>query len=327
MLTAYQAEETRKALKETRRKDGSDNQTAAAAYLGIARSTIQSRIKAMKEERVLPDPATVKPVVRVRAHTQHTPPEGPRRRVCAIGDIHDGPGKPKGHLKWISKWVADRKPDNVVQIGDLFTFDSMSSHDQPGSQGYYDRPAFPMDLESAEEAFDALNSEWSPGEIQCDATLGNHENRARRAEENAPNLKDTIYLPIQQLFAQRRWGVKEYGEWLFLDGVGFTHCPFNQMGREYRGKTPENQIGNDATYSIVFGHTHKRRVAHFPKIGPNNRITVLNLGTAMPYGTVEHYATLSVTGWTYGVFELTLQGGQIIGESFVSMLDLEDRYA
>lgn len=329
LLTAEAARQTKDALDATKNDDGTWNQCRAAERLGIARATLQGRIKAIRDGRVQPEPEppSHRPRVRVRAYTQHTPPEGQRRRVCAIGDIHDAPGKPKDHLRWISRWIADRAPDNAVYIGDVFTLDSMSSHDAPGSAGYYERPAFPQDMESAEEAMAALNSEFEAGQIKVDVTLGNHEHRAWRAEENAPNLKDTLVLPIRQLFARHRWGVKDYGDWLFLDGVGFTHVPFNQMGKDYRGKTPENQIGNDATHSIVFGHTHKRRVAHFPKIGPNNRVTVLNLGTAMEYGVVEHYASLSVTGWTYGVYELTLQGGQIVGESYVSMLDLEDRYA
>lgn len=311
------------------REDGTVNCSALGREAGLHRQAVALRLKRLGlEAETDPIPQKrpdVKPRVRVRAWSPNN--EGQKRRVCAIGDLHNSPGKSVSHLKWISRWIADREPDNVVQIGDLMTLDSVSMHAAPGSAKYYERPVFADDLECGEEAMEALHSDFGPGDFDCTITLGNHEYRAVRAEEAAPNLKDTIYLPIKQLFAQWRWDVKEYGEWLFLDGVGFTHVPFNQMGKDYRGKVPENQIGNDATFSIVFGHTHKRRVAHFPKIGPNNRVTVLNLGTAMPYGTMEHYATLSTTGWTYGVFELTLHGGQIVGENFVSMLDLEERYA
>jgi hypothetical protein len=57
------------------------------------------------------------------------------------------------------------------------------------------------------------------------------------------------------------------------------------------------------------------------------RLTVLNLGTALPYGHVEDYASTSLTGWGWGIWDLSLQAGQIVGHRFIPMDELERTYA
>jgi hypothetical protein len=93
------------------------------------------------------------------------------------------------------------------------------------------------------------------------------------------------------------------------------------------GKTPENQIANDASFSIVSGHTHKSAYRNAPKLGPQNQITVFNPGCALPYGFVKPYAALSTTGWCWGVGTVDILDGRIVAHSIVSMTELERRYA
>lgn len=131
---------------------------------------------------------------------------------------------------------------------------------------------------------------------------------------------------VLEAFTQYGWRTTDFGEFLFIDGVGFTHVPLNEMGRPYGGKTALSRIANDATFSIVFGHTHKDQVYRAPKIGPTNSIKVVNLGCALPHGHVEAYARMSTTGWGYGVYELTLQGGHILSERKFDMIEIRDRY-
>ena len=88
---------------------------------------------------------------------------------------------------------------------------------------------------------------------------------------------------------------------------------------------PQNMIANDALFSIVFGHTHKGFVMPRPKIGPQRRITICNLGCALNY-TVENYAKLSTTGWSYGVYDLTLRANDIQSHRFISMRELEKMF-
>jgi hypothetical protein len=302
----------------------------AAHALGIPIRTLRDRVKAARpfvapepqnEPEAAPQPVS-KPRIRVRAVTHETPPEGPIYRVVAIGDLHDDPRLSKDRFRWIGRYIAETKPDRVVQIGDWGNFDSMSMHDAPGSRNSIARPTFVQDLESLNESLAVLHDSLGIGSIPCDITFGNHEHRCQRAADNDPvRLGDTM-LRVEEIFSRYQWNYRPYGEWLFIGGAGFIHVPRNIMGKEYGGKRVENQIGNDAVFSIISGHSHRRGFWTFPKIGPQQGIDVLNLGSAMPHGYVAQYAKLSTTGWSYGLYDLRIQAGRIISERFISMIEL-----
>jgi hypothetical protein len=99
------------------------------------------------------------------------------------------------------------------------------------------------------------------------------------------------------------------------------------MGKPYGGQNCENAIANHATHSIVFGHTHRSTFRKTPKIGANNSIEIMNLGSAMPSGYVARYAGTATTGWSYGIYELEIRHGHIVSHNFISMDQLERLYA
>ncbi|HEV7286087.1 MAG TPA: metallophosphoesterase [Kaistia sp.] len=222
-----------------------------------------------------------KPRVRVQAFTQSTPPDGPIVRVLGIGDVHCKPGRTHEPVILAGRHAAATKPDRVIAIGDWASLDSCSFHPAKGSAKDSERPAFHEELAALEDSLEAFGSEC-PANIPLDITLGNHEHRAWRMANADPRVAGDFPLRLEQAFARYRWKTHEYGKWLYRHGVGFVHVPLNAMGREYGGKNSENTIGNDATHSVVWGHDHRYRHKTVPKIGPNNRITLTNLGTCMP---------------------------------------------
>lgn len=265
-----------------------------------------------------------KPRVRVKVYTPQTPPEGPSYRILAIGDVHDKPGRDKDRLKWIARLACDIRPDRIVAIGDWLSLDSLSAHPRPGSGRDHNRPAFHEDLESGEESLAVFN-DHAPVGVPRDITLGNHEHRAWRSADAQPKQCGDLPDRVNQVFSRYGWRSHDYGKWLYIGGVGFIHVPLNQMGREYGGKHSENTIGNDATHSVVWGHDHRHRFKTLPKIGPNNSISLLNTGTAMPWGVIEDY-NVGTTGWSYGVVDMRIQGGLIVSHRFIDMIELQERY-
>jgi predicted phosphodiesterase len=255
---------------------------------------------------------------------------GGMTRVIVIGDSHDKPGRPKDHYTWIGKYVHECDPDHVVHIGDFASLDSLSAHEQRGSKADREAPTFPDDLASLEDALAAYHAgcPYDAG-IPHHITFGNHEHRAWRAAESDPRLMADAPLRIQQVFARYRWSWSDYQKWHFIRGVGFTHVPSNLMGRAVGGKNVCQTIANDATHSIVFGHTHRAEFRTAGKLGARPSVQVLNVGSAMPEGTVESYfPETSPTGFTYGVFLLTINAvGDIIGYSFKAMKELEHEYS
>lgn len=248
-------------------------------------------------------------------------------RIIAIGDHHDSPlVVDKSRITWIARHIALKKPDLVVQIGDIADFDSVSTHAAPGTVEYANRPSISADMESLEESFylyDKVLPEGPPKRI----TAGNHEDRLRRYENQNPEVNGGVYTQFSGLCARYRWDTTYHGQWVFINKVGFIHTPFNQMGKEYGGRNPENQISNDALFSIVYGHTHKGLSKSVPKIGPAQSVEIINLGSSMPYGLVKKYAGRSTTGWTYGIWELAIRNGHIVGYNFIDMEHLKETYS
>jgi hypothetical protein len=319
----------------------------AAIVLGCSRANLYDRLKRIKRsdgrepdwsryrplkdqftayEEIHAPPPVEKPRVRVKAYTPDMPPDGPVHRVVVIGDLHDRPGRTKEHATWIGRHITASKPDHVVCIGDFASLDSLSTFDKPGSAQDIARPSFVEDIASLEECLEALHRDFDYTAFPITMTWGNHEHRAQRAADLQPKINGDLPLRVRECFSRYRWNQLDYGRYFYLGAVGFTHIPHNAAGKEFRGEHVERQLGPRLTFSLVCGHTHKRVNVEFPKIGPGNRVSVVNTGTSMPWGTVEHYANLSVTGWSYSLTELRIQGGMITGVQFIDMTDLGARY-
>lgn len=253
-------------------------------------------------------------------------PEGEIHRVVAIGDLHDDPRLPnKERFTWLGRMISDLDPDSVVQIGDWSTFDSVSRHEDRSTIKGRALPSFSQDVDSLDLSLAAFADGLGSWSGKKRITFGNHEDRVRIYENVHPVNEGDMYARVIHSFRKFDWQWKPFGEYLFVAGVGFIHVPLNMLGRPYNGKTV-NAIGNEAAFSVVFGHSHKGGVHPFPKIGPNQAIKVLNLGCALPWGHVEDYAKLAMTGWDYGAWELSLLDGMILSWRFWSMLEIANRY-
>lgn len=252
--------------------------------------------------------------------------KGRAQRVLAIGDAHDSPHLPdKSRFQWMGRHANATRPDHIVQIGDWFTFDSCTQHDGNGTIRGRSKPTFRADMKSGAASMDAFNAELSYNPEKY-VTLGNHENRADQWENDNPETEGMLGAEYRYLFRSKGWAHTEYGDWLFIGGVGFTHIPSNQLGKAYGGMVPENAVARDAVFDIVFGHTHKDRNVTVPKLGSNNHVRVYNVGSSLPHGHIETYARHSATGWSYGVHDLVIQHGHIRDWAHVSMIELETRY-
>lgn len=330
-LSREELERTVKAYVET-----GGNQTQAAKTLGIGRSALRERLDRAQQEGItweIPEsiPPVVqvnpRPVVRVRAITPETAPSGPIIRVLGIGDPHDSPSLPdKSRFEWIGKHIEATQPDYVVDIGDSCTFDSLCSY--AGNDTYEGKlkPSVQADLDSYDKAMFTMYNACPSWKGQRIKTQGNHEDRIKSFENRNPEVFGMIGGEYRRI--AERYEIQEtpYGEFRFIGGVGFIHTPLTQMGKPYNAKTL-SPIANDATFDIVFGHTHKQQSFRAPKIGPQNYVKIVNLGCALPWGHVEDYAAKATTGWWWGVVELKLQGGHVISEHAIPMPELERWYA
>jgi hypothetical protein len=309
----------------------SGNITAAARALDIARSTFRDQVEAGQRLKLVPLIKPTKPRIRVPARSVYTPqPDsfGKPTKVFVFGCAHDAPNIPdKSRFAHAGRLASELAPDYIVDLGDTLDMDSLSTHDKPGSMGDRERPFFKTEIASLVEALDAFNGTApDPSIIPRYHLHGNHELRVWRYEASVPAAQGVFTTELEQAFARFNWTTRAYREWLFIGGVGFIHCPQNLAGKEYGGKTAENVLMNEATFSIVWSHVHRQHFVRRAKVGIGNGIASFNSGTFMPHGLIKPYAGLATTGWTYGAHLLTLRDGEIESAKTWSVKEMEERY-
>lgn len=253
-------------------------------------------------------------------------PDGKAVRVLAIGDLHQDPRHPERIevLTWIARYASLHRFDHIVQIGDWSTWDSVNQHDRNDTAAARHKPSIARDMENLKESLAAWRAGIAPDyKPRQTVLLGNHENRLERFENANPEALGSFTAERDQAFLQYGWKTRPYGELFYIQNVAFTHHPVNGAGRAFGGETGPQRAANKTTVPVVSGHTHKRQVHDAGKIGPVDVISMVEIGCALPWGTVESYAKHGMTGWYYGICPMTVQGGVITDLAFVSMLTLE----
>jgi hypothetical protein len=305
----------------------------AAEALGLDRPTFSKWLGKQRSHTLTPQkynpPASVipKPRIRVKAISQPHYEDGPTLRVMAIGDPHDKPGRDKRRFTWMGRHAAETRPDVIVSIGDWCSADSLSTHELPGSANDAERPGFWEELDSLSESLALFAREYPGSEavprIHCH---GNHEHRTRRAANRQPKLNGDMPVRLENAFAQFMWRTHEFGEFVDIGGVDFVHIPLSIMGKEMGGEMVLRNVGLKALRSTVFGHVHRYGSLPVVKVGQQRAIRIVSLATSMPYGEIEKYNGMSMTGWDWGVHEFRICNGIILSEKFWDMRELEQLY-
>lgn len=310
----------------------------AAKALGINASTLRNRIASAKRnyglevdltlyrqpEAVLTIEAAAKPRVRVFAGKPGEP-EGPPRRVLAIGDLHDHPALPKDRGEWIGKLARDERVAKIISIGDAFTFDSLCHHIDNGTFNGRLKGTIQNDLASANEMLQAINAGLGDHQPPKHITVGNHEHRIYRFEDTSPEVFGILSAEFESVLTRNGWTFSPYGAWHFDGGVGFVHCPLNTIGQPYGGASRQPLL-RDMVFDVVRGHDHEAYDHSAKKLGPLGNVRLIGLGCALPDGHIESYAEHCLTGWWWGVHILTLQGGRITDVQKLTMRTLQERY-
>lgn len=298
------------------------NTSQLAKALGKPRSTCRHMLRRIKVLGLMPGGRGVPPVPHFTIRTDAISHSSKLRLIC-IGDAHDSPALPdKSRFAHIGAYIRAVKPDVVVQVGDFATLDSLSNFIPNASYSGREKPVFQDDMNSFDQALSALAIEGP--ERHC--TLGNHEQRLFQFEERAPEAYGMMRATLQDVFARHGWTFSPYGEITLYGGVGFVHTALNRLGQPYGGRAVESAIAADALHDLVLGHTHTEQRHRAAKLGGNNYVQVINVGCALPQGHVEDYAKHALTGWSYGITDMTIQHGHVQDYRFVTMAKIADSY-
>jgi len=306
----------------------------AAEELGINTKTLGSTIYSAEGRRVAAeltqDFGAPVPDLAPREAPKYRkigPPDGVVR-VMVIGDAHDDPRIPdKSRFALMGAHAEATRPDVILSIGDFIDFASLSTHEREDTYKARGKPSFMEDMASAVDALQVFEAQLSPDyHPRKHITFGNHEERCERAEDIDPKARGMYVGQRDTLFESHGWTHQAYRHWTVIGGVGFTHAPQSIMGKPLGGKNVENTVANDTTFSVVFGHTHRYNYVRRPKQGYANSVTVVNVGCAMPHNYVPSYASALPSGFSYGVVDMMIEGGEILSAPLRTFRELTRMY-
>lgn len=140
-----------------------------------------------------------------------------------IPDVQTKKGVPTKHLTWIGKYIVDRRPDTIIQIGDFADMPSLSSWDK-GRKSFEGR-RYKADLDASHTSMDLLMNEVAKArgyKPRLVLTLGNHEDRITRAVEGMAELEGTMSVD-DLAYSDWGWDVYPFLEVATVDGIAYSH--------------------------------------------------------------------------------------------------------
>lgn len=196
-----------------------------------------------------------------------------------IPDTQSKPGSPSDHLRWIGRYIMDRRPDVIVHLGDHWDMPSLSSYDR--GKAAMEGRRYEEDIAKGNEDLAVLDEPLRRHQSRKVRALhpydprkillrGNHEHRIIRAAEESPHLVGTLsYDDLES----PGWEVHDFLKPVFVDGIGYAHYWANPMtGRPYGGavSTRLKTLGHSFTQGHVQTLDSATRFIHGPD-GPQQQ--------------------------------------------------------
>lgn len=252
-----------------------------------------------------------------------------------VPDSHSKPNISNRRYTWLGKFIADRQPDVVVNIGDWYDMESLSSYDK-GKKSFEGR-SYKADIEVGNEAIRLVEAEIEKLNKQLRAAkkklykplkvslLGNHEQRIERAINEQRELDGTIgYTDFE--FEKYGWDLIPYLKPIFIEGIAFAHYfPTGVMGRPVSGETPALKLLRTQFSSCVMGHVHTRDFAE--RTGSNGRrLGGLVVGCYLDPDQYESYAGEANKIWWKGLVMLNNVKDGGFDPEFIGIEILQEKY-
>ena len=174
-------------------------------------------------------------------------------KIFVMPDTQCKPGIKLNHLEAAGNYIAAKKPDVVVHLGDHWDMHSLSSYDEGKKAAEGAR--YDKDIDAGIKGMEILNAsihqnkKYKPRKIFL---LGNHENRIERHTETYPALDGKLSYKDLEL-KRFGWEMHDFLKIVRINGVHFSHYfhPMNSSN-PYTGKAP-NKLANIG-FSFVMGH-------------------------------------------------------------------------
>jgi hypothetical protein len=221
-----------------------------------------------------------------------------KKNILMIPDSHLKPGVAHQRFKWLGNLISDRKPDIVVQIGDLWDMESLCSYDY--GTIHAENRRYRADLEAGWAGLECLNDNIVGVDPECYLTFGNHEHRVSKTIEKNPALHGHISMEDFRC-EDFGWTSIPFMTPLVLQGITFCHYFIGgNMGKPIGGEYQAANTIKKQHVSTVCGHSHLLDFAQRTS-AQGVKIQALVGGCFLEPGQWERYAGQANFLWHNGV--------------------------
>lgn len=194
-----------------------------------------------------------------------------------LPDMQLKPGVPTEHLAWIGQYISDKRPDVIVNLGDMADMPSLSSYDRGKRSAAL--LTYAEDVQSVHRGMKKLMEPFKNirgYKPRLVFTLGNHEDRINRAIEDDSRLYGTISVKDLQ-YEEAGWEVYPFLQPVVVDGISYAH--YFTSGVMGRPVTSARALVKAKHCSAVMGHVQRTDVFLGDTTAEGKHITGLFAGT------------------------------------------------
>lgn len=232
--------------------------------------------------------------------------------TLVIPDCHVGPDQDLSRFTKLNALILDKKPTNIVFMGDFVTLESLSNWDL-NKAGVMEGRRYRLDIEAGLEALKlTLNNVKQSYDPTIIYIHGNHETRLDRYIEGKPELKE--HLDLNKDLKLKEFGIDiivPYREYYVIEGVQFTHSPMNAANQALSGKFAIHRASEMTQNSLVFAHSHRKEYVNFYRHGSDDIVQVMMCGAffehtdSYAYGGLNAYwrGCMILNHWKSGRFD------------------------
>lgn len=252
------------------------------------------------------------------------------KRHIIIPDCQITPDDDLEFLGAIGNYIAEKRPDTIINIGDFADMRSLSSYDK--NKKSFEGRTYVADIDSAIEAMSILilpismevtkrknqkKKAWKPRMI---LTLGNHCDRINRAIEEDRKLEGLISTDDLR-YEEFGWEVYPFLKTVVVDGVCYSH--YQTSGVKGLPITSARMLLTKKHMSCIVGHQQGRDVAYTTR-GDGRRMTSIIAGSC--YEHDEGYLNDQTNIHWRGIVVLNEVFDGEFDEMFVSLKYLKENY-
>lgn len=227
-------------------------------------------------------PDTIKKMVRSRTH-------------LIIPDCQVKEGVPTEHLEWVGKYIALKRPDVIVCIGDFADMESLSLYDK--GKKIFEGRTYAGDIQAARRAMKLLVDQFRhiPGyNPRMILLIGNHEYRIIRACEIDRELSGTFKM-ADLGYESFGWEVYPFLDIVKVDGIEYSHYfTSGVMGRPVSSaavllrERQGSAIMGHVQYTDMAIHKKTQKIAMFVGtcLTPDHKVLTADL-RYVPLGSIQ----------------------------------------